>query len=341
VNGDEYVNEKARYDQALSFRHRKNMLEMMASDVGLGRDQFHVSSAEADKREMFYIEILQHFGKLVPDLSYRLLCGSDHGKHLVTTNLSSLRILIVKRSQKESFVPKERWSEWTKKSTDAVIVLNALSDDGVDLSSTALRAGLHCESSIESLKKTLSLFFTKSARMYFCSHLLPMYCPGAYIGEFMTASEASKRVSADDKDAACAAAAKSDSSESAVVNTDSREDDEAAAVSGMFLYQWLKRRGYVGQCPHDPLTLYEALYIDETTKGVARKFSPGRSCVRYARGTVVCHEWAGYLTFVPDPINGNHYLAVENISLSSSESNGGARKGPSAFSDWLDRLLAS
>ena len=115
--------------------------------------------------------------------------------------------------------------------------------------------------------------------------------------------------------------------------------ENLSKVAGVHVFHWLKRRGYIGQCPHDPLTLYEALYVDrdldvvsEEEEGVkdAKKFVPGRSCVRYVRGSFVCHEWAGFMTFVPDPNHGNHYLALENVSSSSKQT---------PFVHWLESVL--
>ena len=53
-----------------------------------------------------------------------------------------------------------------------------------------------------------------------------------------------------------------------------------------------------GQCPHDPLTIYEA-----TAGG-------NQNHVAYVPGTLVVHEWAAYSTFVPHS-DGKHLLGIE------------------------------
>ena len=142
-----------------------------------------------------------------------------------------------------------------------------------------------------------------------------------------------------------------------------------ARVAGRFLCEWLDRRGMQkGQCPHDPLTLYEAVYprlpaveaedaggggagdLDEAGNaggvemggeaGEAKMgekmgekknhhhrtgFVPGRAALRYVSGTFVCHEWAGFLTFVPNPA-GLHRMAVDVVDSK-------------AWLGWLDDTL--
>ena len=76
-------------------------------------------------------------------------------------------------------------------------------------------------------------------------------------------------------------------------------------ICGKLLYEWLKSRwGQRGQCPHDPLTVYEAVY----TKDGDESFEFGKSCIMYMRGTFIVHEWAGYMTFIGDP-KGSHRMA--------------------------------
>ena len=43
------------------------------------------------------------------------------------------------------------------------------------------------------------------------------------------------------------------------------------------------------------------------------RFVPGSASLTYVRGTFVCHEWAGYVTFVPDP-HGLHRMALDVIN---------------------------
>ena len=143
-----------------------------------------------------------------------------------------------------------------------------------------------------------------------------------------------------------------------------------ARVAGRFLCEWLDRRGMQkGQCPHDPLTLYEAVYprlpaveagdasgggagdLEEAgyaggaeMGGEAKEakmgeklgekknhahrpgFVPGRAALRYVSGTFVCHEWAGFLTFVPNP-DGLHRMAVDVVDSK-------------AWLGWLDDTLS-
>lgn len=43
----------------------------------------------------------------------------------------------------------------------------------------------------------------------------------------------------------------------------------------------------------------------------------------------MCHEWAGFLTFVPDPANGPHRLALDTAGPSSA----------GRWLGWLDETL--
>lgn len=89
--------------------------------------------------------------------------------------------------------------------------------------------------------------------------------------------------------------------------------DRENGICGVLLREWFRvRHGQRSQCLHDPLTLYEALYCqrggdaEEADDFVLQK----ESCLRYVSGTFVCHEWAAFLTFVPDS-QGPHRLAIE------------------------------
>jgi len=77
-------------------------------------------------------------------------------------------------------------------------------------------------------------------------------------------------------------------------------------LCGKMTFEWLRSRwGQRGQCPHDPLTVYEAIYADNGDES----FIFGKSALMYMRGTFVVHEWAGYMTFVGDP-SGPHRMAI-------------------------------
>jgi len=103
------------------------------------------------------------------------------------------------------------------------------------------------------------------------------------------------------------------------------------ALCGALLFEWLSRRhGQRGQCPHDPLTLYEAAYPrqpDPKEDGEEIGFQPGRASLKYIQGTFVVHEWAAFMTFVPDP-TGPHRLAVSCYD-------------PRAWLQWLDDTLVA
>jgi hypothetical protein len=62
-----------------------------------------------------------------------------------------------------------------------------------------------------------------------------------------------------------------------------------------------------GTCPHDPLTVAEAVYpgffFCLTIFLLTGRF------VKYARGHLMIHEWAGFPTFVLDP-KGPHRIGV-------------------------------
>jgi purine nucleosidase len=73
-------------------------------------------------------------------------------------------------------------------------------------------------------------------------------------------------------------------------------------VVGRLLYVWLAYRSSIffrdvnGTCPHDPLTVAEALYPERF--------------VEYVQGHLMIHEWAGFPTFVMDPL-GPHRIGLK------------------------------
>eukprot|EP00475_Leptophrys_vorax_P006767 TRINITY_DN14229_c0_g1_i1.p1 TRINITY_DN14229_c0_g1~~TRINITY_DN14229_c0_g1_i1.p1 ORF type:complete len:521 (+),score=105.30 TRINITY_DN14229_c0_g1_i1:73-1635(+) len=69
------------------------------------------------------------------------------------------------------------------------------------------------------------------------------------------------------------------------------------ALTGSLIKEWFKTRGQRGQCPHDPLTVYESIFVDDL------------STLTYVPGTFVVTEWASFFVFVPDK-NGHHRLAI-------------------------------
>ena len=103
-------------------------------------------------------------------------------------------------------------------------------------------------------------------------------------------------------------------------------------LSAILMISWFAvRRKQRVQCLHDPLTLYEALFPidkkDETNKEMKQEntneddnddndnkdggdFMEGFSSLSYCFGTFICHEWASFLTFIPD-IFGPHRLAYK------------------------------
>lgn len=94
-------------------------------------------------------------------------------------------------------------------------------------------------------------------------------------------------------------------------------------VCGKLGFEWLSRRwGQRGQCVHDPLTVYEAVFIEDNGK---MYFENKKSGLVYMRGTLLVHEWAGFSSFVANP-TGRHRIAVEV-------------KDPQAFLKWLEETL--
>ena len=80
---------------------------------------------------------------------------------------------------------------------------------------------------------------------------------------------------------------------------DIKNPDTPEEVVGLLMEEWFKVRAHQnGQCPHDPLTVNEAV------------FGGDKSPVIYARGRIVCHEWAAFSTFIPQK-DGPHYLGVK------------------------------
>ena len=75
--------------------------------------------------------------------------------------------------------------------------------------------------------------------------------------------------------------------------------DNPHGIVGWLMCEWFKRRyGQNGQCPHDPLTIHEAL------------FGGNDSPIFYVNGTYIVHEWAAYSTFIPNE-NGKHLLGIQ------------------------------
>jgi len=67
---------------------------------------------------------------------------------------------------------------------------------------------------------------------------------------------------------------------------------------GLLMKEWFSIRRQDGQCPHDPLTVNEAVFGGE------------KSPIIYARGRIISHEWAAFSTFIPQE-NGPHYLGID------------------------------
>ena len=79
---------------------------------------------------------------------------------------------------------------------------------------------------------------------------------------------------------------------------DKANPETAEGAVGLLMEQWFDIRHRYGQCPHDPLTINEAVYGGDD------------SPIIYARGFVVIHEWAAFGTFIPRN-DGPHYLGVD------------------------------
>ena len=79
---------------------------------------------------------------------------------------------------------------------------------------------------------------------------------------------------------------------------DIKNPENPEGAVGLLMNEWFKRRRQNGQCPHDPLTVHEAIY------------GGNKSPIIYARGRVVSHEWAAFSTFIPQE-NGPHYLGLD------------------------------
>ena len=67
---------------------------------------------------------------------------------------------------------------------------------------------------------------------------------------------------------------------------------------GLLIELWLNIRHQNGQCPHDPLTINEAVY------------SGHNSPIIYARGYLIIHKWTAFGTFIPRN-DGPHYLGID------------------------------
>jgi hypothetical protein len=106
-------------------------------------------------------------------------------------------------------------------------------------------------------------------------------------------------------------------------------------ILGKLLYEWLTRRSNQrGQCPHDPLTVYEAIHGTKQAQGANASFTHGSSNMVYVNGTIpfICTffirsfnlprisvadvagtilstEWASFLLFFPHS-DGLHRVAI-------------------------------
>eukprot|EP00939_MAST-03C_sp_MAST-3C-sp1_P000081 g81.t1 len=343
-----YSRKNAKHDEIiLPFAHREALLRTMAKDAGLDETLFHVSSAEADTRKLFYLEVVQHFKHICDNdsaIDFRFLCGSDHGNYLVRNARQGCiaGITVVKRSKGTEFVRRDKWATWAKASDDAVVLLEPVKGGGDHLSSTELRKVLGASTSDDDdvLVSALSEYFTPSAMTYFVRHLWFRYY-FRHPRDDVASRLVENGGTAKEKEGIAEKTAEGIEAVVSKSNGGEGDADELTKVVGVFVWHWLKRRGYVGQCPHDPLTLYEAIYLDSHAPELDDKhddddadiFVPKRSCVRYARGTIVCCEWAGYFVFVPDPRHGTHFLAVESVCPRIR----GTRE--SAFSCWLSEVL--
>lgn len=75
-------------------------------------------------------------------------------------------------------------------------------------------------------------------------------------------------------------------------------DDDVDGVVGLIMEEWFKRRnGQNGQCPHDPLTVHEAVFGNDD------------SPVYYVNGNFMVHKWAAFSTFIPNE-DGKHMLGI-------------------------------
>jgi len=79
---------------------------------------------------------------------------------------------------------------------------------------------------------------------------------------------------------------------------------QSSSYVGKLLEAWFNVRNGNGngQCPHDPLTVYEAIY------------GGNDSYVIYLPGTLIIHEWAAYSTFVPHQ-DGKHLLGFDTRNV--------------------------
>jgi inosine-uridine nucleoside N-ribohydrolase len=78
-------------------------------------------------------------------------------------------------------------------------------------------------------------------------------------------------------------------------------------ITGKLVKEWFKTRGRQrGQCPHDPLTVHEAIFPASKEESSSSERS---STLEYIAGTFVATEWASFFIFVPDE-KGCHRLAI-------------------------------
>ena len=79
---------------------------------------------------------------------------------------------------------------------------------------------------------------------------------------------------------------------------DIKNPENPEGAVGLLMKEWFSIRRQDGQCPHDPLTVNEAVFGGE------------KSPIIYARGRIISHEWAAFSTFIPQE-NGPHYLGID------------------------------
>ena len=78
---------------------------------------------------------------------------------------------------------------------------------------------------------------------------------------------------------------------------DLNNPDDPAGVVGLLMKEWFSIRGQNGQCPHDPLTIHEAVY------------GGNKSPIIYARGRIIISKWAAFSEFITME-NGPHYFGM-------------------------------
>lgn len=165
-SSDQYIQSKSHFhgdrSAQLSFQQRAELLQTMASDLGLG-SWLHVSDAEA-ARDLFYLEVVEDlskaaamdpaFAQLVPP-QLIFVTGCDRWAPLLHQFPGGDGVVVVPRAGGAPLPALSEWPRWAR-DNPCRVVAEPLAEGSDALSSTRLRkvvkSALSAEGSVESIE---------------------------------------------------------------------------------------------------------------------------------------------------------------------------------------------